>query len=136
MSNAIVTKLEIGLVSLIKNATTAAGDRIYPDLLPQKVTYPAITYSDVSDMGHIDIGVDYPRYNITVWSPRRIEAKNLAETILNLLHGYKNVLNTVRVKNISKMPSPGTLYDKEAGEDEKGVYYIPQDFKIIYERVT
>jgi len=130
MSDSIIAKLEAGLVSMIEDAETAAGTRIYPDMLPQKITYPAITYSDISDMGHQDIGVDYPRYNVTVWSKRRLATKNLAEELLNLLHRYKGVLNGVRVKSISKMDSPGTLYDREAG-----VYYIPQDFKIIYERV-
>lgn len=126
------TDLEVGLIGMITAAATAAGNRIYPDILPQKATYPAIIYKDVSDMGHSDIHYDFPRYNFTVYDPRRIDAKNLAETLLNLLHGYKGVLNGVVVKQISKMPSPGTLYDKDA--EDSGVYYIPQDFKIIYER--
>lgn len=126
---ATVTKLETGLINLIEDANTDAGNRIYPDILPQTVTYPAITYSDVSDMGHVDISFDFPRYNVTAWAERRIDAKNLAEELLFLLHNYKGIVNGVAVKSITKMNSPGGMYDRGAG-----VYYIPQDFKIKYER--
>ena len=106
---------------------------IYPTVLPMKPAYPVITYQRISNHGHHDIPYDFPRINITVWSPRLIEAKALANEIEFKLRGYKGVMGGFKVKQIVKEPSPGDLYDREAGED--GVHYVPVDYRIIYEGV-
>lgn len=132
MPNSEYVTLEIQLrAHLIAEATTA-GSRIYPDILPQHPTYPAITYQQILSNSHHDIDVDFPRYQITAWHPRRIDALNLADEIDRALTRYKGTLGTIPVKWISKEPGPGILYDRDAGAD--GIYYVPQDFKIVYVR--
>ncbi len=133
MAHEIPVKLEIGLVNLVTGLATAAGNRFYPaEKVPSKAQTPYITYQEITNLGHVDINFDYPRYQIATWDPRKIDAKNLAAVLFKELHLYKGTLNGVVVKSITKMDSPGTLFDREAGEDGAGVYYVPQDFKIIY----
>ena len=132
MPNSEYVKLEIELRSHLIAEATAAGSRIYPDILPQNPTYPAITYMQILSNSHHDIDIDFPRYQITAWHERRIDAMNLADEIDRALTRFKGTLGTIPVKQISKEPSPGVLYDREAGA--AGVYYVPQDFKIVYYR--
>jgi len=132
MPNSEYVTLEIELREHLITEDTDAGDRIYPDILPQKPTYPAITYQQILSSSFHDIDVDFPRYQITAWHPRRIDAMNLADQIDRALTRYKGALGTIPVKQIVKEPSPGVLFDRDAGAD--GAYYVPQDFKIIYVR--
>ena len=133
MANSTAVKLEIALRAHLIAEATAAGSRIYPDILPQNPTYPAITYQQILNNSHHDIDIDFPRYQVTAWAPRRIDAINLADEIDKALTRYKGYLGAERVKQISREPSPGVLFDRDAGA--AGVYYVPQDFKIIYKRV-
>jgi len=43
------------------------------------------------------------------------------------------VIDGYRIKQIVKIPSPGDLFDREAGDT--GMFYIPVDYRIIYEGV-
>ena len=36
------------------------------------------------------------------------------------------------IKQIVKLPSPGDLFDREAGD--AGIYYVPVDYRIIYDK--
>ena len=132
MANTTPVKLEIALRSHLIAQVAAAGGRVYPDILPEKPTYPAITYAQVYSNTHHDIDIDFPRYQITAWHPRRVDAINLADEINNALNRFKGYLNNEAVKQIAREPSPGVLFDRDAGID--GVYYVPQDFKIIFYR--
>lgn len=132
MANSTMVKLEIALRAHLITEATAAGSRIYPDILPQNPTYPAITYQQILSNTHHDIDIDFPRYQITAWDPRRIDALNLAADIDNALNRFKGMLGAERIKQIAKEPSPGVLFDRDAGVS--GVYYVPQDYKIILYR--
>ena len=133
MPNSTAVKLEIALRAHLIAEAPAAGGRIYPDILPQSPTYPAITYQQILNNSHHDIDIDFPRYQVTAWHERRLDAMNLADEIDKALTRYKGLLGAERIKQISKEPSPGVLFDRDAGA--AGVYYVPQDFKIIYKRV-
>ena len=128
-------KLEIALRAHLI-AEVAVGARVYPDILPQNPTYPAITYQQILSNSHHDIDIDFPRYQVTAWAETRRAAINLADEIDKALTRYKGHMGTapnqVAIKQIGKEPSPGVLFDREAGAD--GVYYVPQDFKIIFYR--
>lgn len=124
--------IEVAIRNLIIEAETQAGDRIYPLILPQSPTYPAITYQSISNIGHHDIPFDYPRIQITAWSPSLLEAKQLAEEVQAALQRYKGVADGYNIKQIVKMDSPGDLYDRDA--DEYGLYYVPVDYRVIYEK--
>lgn len=113
---------------LISEGITAP---IYPLQLPGKTDYPAITYQMISNHGHHDIPYDFPRIQITVWSPQLLTAKQLAQDIEGKLIRYKGVMGGYKIKQIVKEPSPGDLYDREGGES--GLFYIPVDYRVIYE---
>ena len=132
MPNSTAVKLEIALRAHIIAEVPACGGRAYPDILPQNPTYPAITYQQILNSSHHDIDIDFPRYQVTAWHPRRIDAINLADEIDKALTRFKGYLGAERIKQISKEPSPGVLFDRDAGVE--GIYYVPQDFKIIYYR--
>lgn len=125
-------KLEIQLISHLANETDVDSANIRPDRLPQDPTYPAITYSTITSNTQHDIDIDYPVYQITAWHPQRSTCIKIADQIERALNRYKGIMGDVHIKWISPNPGPGILLDKEAGHD--GVYYIPQDFKIIFAR--
>ena len=122
--------LEVALRQHLIDEGTAAGERIYPLILPQNPTYPALTYQLISNQGHHDIPVDYPRIQITAWSPQLLQAKQLAGEVQAALQRYKGVMNGYRIKQIVKEASPGDLWDENAGD--AGLYYVPVDYRIIY----
>jgi len=124
--------LESALRTYLVEKPISAGSRIYPLVLPQTPTYPALTYQQITNSGHHDIPFDFPRIQITAWSDRLLEAKQLAEEVQSALQRYKGLMGGYKIKQIVKEPSPGDLFDREAGTD--GVYYVPVDYKIIYER--
>ncbi len=112
---------------------TSAGQRIYPLVLPFKVAFPALTYQRISNTGHHDIDIEHPRVQFTAWSDNLITARQLAGEVEDRLRRYKGVIDGYRIKQIVKIPSPGDLFDREAGDT--GMFYIPVDYRIIYEGV-
>lgn len=122
--------LEIALRQYLIDEGVEAG--IFPIILPQSPSYPAVTYQVISNQGHHDIPVDYPRIQITTWSPSFLDAQTLANDIEGILVRYKGVMGGYRIKQIVKEPSPGALYDRDAGDS--GLYYVPVDYRVIYER--
>ena len=122
--------IEVELRQLIIDADTIAENRVYAIILPNNPTYPALTYQTISNQGHHDIPVDFPRIQITAWAEFISQASQLADEVQAVLQRYKGVLNGYRVKQIIKEPSPGDLHDKDAGDS--GLYYVPVDYRVIY----
>ncbi len=124
--------IETVLRQKLVDAGTAAEWRVFPLLLPTRPEYPALTYQMISNQGHHDLPIDFPRVSITAWAETLIEARELAEEVQAELQCYKGVLDGHRIKQIIKEPGPGVLLDREAGS--AGVYYVPVDYRVIYER--
>lgn len=122
--------IEVALLTLLEK--TSAGGRIYPMSIPFKVQYPALTYQRIANSGHHDINVSYPRIQYTAWSDELTAARKLASEVEDRLQRYRGVIDGYRIKQIAKLPSPGDLFDREAGE--AGIYYIPVDYRVIYEK--
>ena len=122
--------IEKAILTLLTD--TSAGQRIYPLILPFKVAYPALTYQRISNTSHHDIDIHHPRVQITAWSDKLITARQLAGEVEDRLQRYKGVIDGYRIKQIVKLPSPGDLFDREAGD--AGMFYIPVDYQIIYEK--
>ncbi len=111
---------------LIAGATTA-GNRIYELVLPGTATMPAVTLQRISNIGHSDIHVDYPRMQVSSWGSTPLQARQLADEVEELLYRYKGILSGIKVKRISKLPSIGVIHDREAG-----LIHIPVDYQILY----
>jgi hypothetical protein len=106
---------------------TGDGARIYPLALPQKPDYPAVTYQVISSPRHHDMDVAYPRIQYTTFTRTYGQAKELAGILRLHLQRFKGMLSGVHIKQIQYINAV------EFYQDDAGVYYIPQDFKIIYE---
>ncbi len=122
--------IETAILTLL--AGTSAGQRIYPLILPFKVAYPALTYQRISNTEHHDIGICHPRVQFTAWSDKLTAARQLAGEVEDRLQRYKGVIGRYCIKQIVKLPSPGDLFDREAGD--AGIYYVPVDYRIIYDK--
>jgi hypothetical protein len=126
--------IEAALVAYIKTVAeitsligTGGACRIYPLKLPQNPDYPAVTYQVISSPRHHDIEVAYPRIQYTSFARTYGQTKELADLIRLHLQRLKGVLSGASIKQIEYINSV------EFYQDDTQIYYIPQDFKIIYE---
>lgn len=124
----IVARLEVdGAVT----ALVGSGDdaRIYPVLLPQDPTYPAVTYQRVSGARLHNLagtaGFAMPRLSINCWSRTYGEAKSLAAAIRASLDGFDGTLATIRatIKIVNEIDLPEQ-------EPKPDVYRILQDYTV------
>ena len=65
--------------------TALVGDRIYPVVLPEGVSYPAVRYQRIGGgpLQHTggDSGLENARIQIDVWAKRYAQAKDTAEQV-------------------------------------------------------
>lgn len=104
---------------LIADATVAGlvGTRIYPAILPQDPTYPAISYqyiagaSDISTDG--PTGLANPTFQIDCWAPTYAAMDALFEAVRKRLNGYKGVAGGAAVQGVF-LVRKRDLYDNDA----------------------
>ena len=98
--------------------------RIYPVVLPQSVTLPAITYSRISG-GQVNSlsgysGLEQPRIQVDAWATTHVVVKELRDAV----HAAMNGATTFRALLESDMD----LY-----EDDTKIYRISMDFFVTNE---
>lgn len=110
--------------------TTVGHSRVYPLIVPQGVTLPAVTYQTVSDPSELESGgvVDLVagRFQITSIGATYLEAKTLANTIKAALNGYRAAMGASDVQAVT---IEGHLEDHE---EQTGRFTIAQDFIIHF----
>ena len=114
--------------------TTLASTRIYPIILPQEPTYPAITYRE-SDHDLIETfdgqtGLTNSFYEIDAWSKTYAGTISLANAIRAALKNHSGNMGTINVCKISLISGPITVY-----EDEVEAYRQTQIFSIWHNEV-
>jgi len=119
--------LEAAIRAFLIAGNTSAGNRVYEMVLPGTAQMPAITIQRISNIGHPDIHVDFPRMQVSAWGQTPTQARELADEIEELLYRYKGILNGITIKQISKMPSPGVIHDRDAG-----LIHVPVDYQVKY----
>lgn len=75
------------------------GTRIYPRILPQHPTYPAISYQRISgtpQQGSTTLRT--PRYQIDCWATTDVGAEALAVAVTALFEEYTNVTGSPAIK--------------------------------------
>ena len=101
--------------------------RIYPLVLPQNPTLPAVTFSRVSGLRLHDIagaaGRGMPRISFSSWAETYTGAQTLAAAVRASLNGFIGVLATISA--VVRLENEIDLY-----EDETFVYRILQDYII------
>lgn len=121
--------MEAALVSLLTTGSPnpvsdIVGTRVYPDVLPQGVTYPAIRYARISTPRYRDFsgpaGRARPRFQIDCYGTGKADVLSLAAAVRAVLDGYAGTSATVRI-------------DASAAEDEGGSY--EDDVEVYRERI-
>lgn len=89
---------------LLADPTIAAsiGTRMYPQVLPQNVTFPAISYSltsreSVRELPNGPAGRARPQITISAWALDYIDATALADAIRIRLDGFKGAMGASMV---------------------------------------
>ncbi len=102
------------------------GTRIYPGWIPENAVMPSVAFLSVSGVRHHDIDVAYPRYQFSVFSPRYIEAKEIAAEIRNILQRFKGQMGNSNVIQVAFQN------EYENYENDTKLYHIAIDFKFIF----
>lgn len=114
--------IETAIYSVLSADTTitaATSSRIYPVVMPQNVTFPAITYQRINSNPVNDLGgysnLTNPHIAVNCWATRYDEAKELAEDV----HDAINTANTFKAI---------LLNDMDGYDPDTGLFFVSQDF--------
>lgn len=111
-----------------------AGQRVYPNRLPQKVTYPCVMYFRVSTVRDYhqsgSDGVPQARIQINSYGATYKEAKDLAKAVFDVLDGFNGTLGDLQGANVLGVFSEDEMDDYD---DELKVEVVVQDFRIVYD---
>ncbi len=125
--------VEAALYSLLKNNAGVAakvGDRIYPNILPQNIQYPCLSFRNVSTQSDQTMsgisGFAQGRFQIDVWSNNHLEACQIREVVRLALQAYRGTVDGVVLQEV-QYENATTLY-----EPELRVHHIAMDFLIGY----
>lgn len=103
--------------------------RVYPVVLKQKTTLPALSYSRVSAERASAMGVDTgnvrARFQVDVWASSYASARDVTEQVRLALERYRNIIGTV-IEDIY------FLNDVDLYEDETSIYHVALDFEVNY----
>jgi hypothetical protein len=115
----MIEELIYSNLSTATSVTALVVDRIYPLLMPQDPTLPAVTYQRISDnpinslSGHG--GLDNPRIQIDCWATSYSAVKTLSNAVIkamDLSTSYKSL----------------RMSDQDLYEDGTEIYRVSMDF--------
>lgn len=110
--------------------TALIGTRLYPGVLPQKCTYPAVNYSRVtaprvSAMG-ADTGLVRARFQFDIWAETYAAARAVATQVIAAYKRW-NTTTGVTIQDIY------LVGDVDLYEDETRIHHPALDFEVIYQ---
>ncbi|MDA8212162.1 MAG: DUF3168 domain-containing protein [Clostridia bacterium] len=120
------------------NLTALVGNRIYPLVLPQKGSYPAITYQKVSGPRlhalQTDPGTAHPRFQISCWAQTYSKAKAVVKQVQAALQDFSGIMGGAGGVQVDAVlfENEFDLYEEET-EGKTGLYHIPVDFIIWHQ---
>jgi len=127
--------LESGLISLLKanaGVSSLVATRMYPVLLPDKSTLPAVTYRTLSSLPTYTLtgalGMTTNRIEYTAWATSYLTAKAIIEAIVEALDNYTGTLADGTF--VSRIWRTGSAVD--SFEAEGNLYTCSIDFRITY----
>lgn len=98
--------IESAIYSLLKNDGTInglVGTKIYPNLVPQSIAMPAITYQEISSPREYTAsgatGTTEARFQINCWDDNYSGAKEVAEAVRKKLSGYKGTVGILKIQS-------------------------------------
>lgn len=129
----IVTSL-YNYLSNTAGITALVSTRIYPVVLPQNATYPAITYQVISTpIIHTVEGCSAPNTNMQIdcWSTNTyLEAHQVADAVETALDNYSGTWNSADVVSACLLTGRQDLY-----EDNVSDYRVMLEFSIWHKPV-
>lgn len=124
---------EAGLHALIIGDATVfgiIGTRVYPNMLPQNPTYPAIVYERAGSSAVRRLGGGAnrirPRIRFHCWAETYGAAKNTAEALRDLLDGYRGAAGAFQIDD-STFETDIDDYD-----DDAKVHRVIIDFRLSH----
>lgn len=106
------------------------GNRMYPVVLPQSVTLPALRYLLSDDVpGQTQEGPDglwRPRLQFDCYATRRSQARDLARAVLARLNGYQGAMGG---STIGALQAQNQL---EMFEETVEAFRVMVDFRVLY----
>jgi len=120
-------KAHAGLSALI-------GTRIYPLVLPQNPTLPAITYQKISRVGERAMSSPTPRvararFQISCWGTSYASVKDVAEQVKAALQDYSGLMGGsggVQVLDVN------VANEQDIYEPDTGIYHLSVDVMIYH----
>lgn len=108
---------------------TSAGNRVYPLLLPQQATFPAVTYQQVSAVRTHAMGGDSPivrvRMQVNSWGSTYATARTLAGEVESRINRFRGIAGGVNVLDVL------LDNDVETYESETQLRRVMQDYTIL-----
>jgi hypothetical protein len=120
-----------GLTSLVKK-------RIYPDVMPDKVTLPAVTYQLVSEdetesFNQPTTDLLFAVYSLTAWATTRTEAHDVGKQIRTAFKNYSGAMGGTGGVSVSAVRKIGRYTDVDRTQEGAVIAYKNiQDIEISY----
>ena len=132
------TTIETAIYSILtadENILSLVSTKIYPKIMPQSASLPAITYNQISGpRGHTMGGPDgtvKARYQIDCWASTYSGAKALAEAVRKELDGYTGTVNSREIESIM-LDNEGDIPSGEENINNIRLFGKMLDFIIFY----
>lgn len=111
------------------------GSRVYPLVLPQRPTLPAVTYQRVealrqSAMG-VDTGLASARVQVDSWATTYAGSKGVAAQVRAALQRWRGTEAGVTVED-AFLERDQDLFEDEGSSAEGKLYRVSQDYLIWY----
>lgn len=118
---------------------TAASGGVFPDVLPQGATYPAIRYSLVTEesVGHLSgkEGVAEAVISIDCYAATRLAATDLSDKVRLALDRYRGTISSVNI--LSSYVGTGSHTFREPPDNsDVGVYRANRDYRLFFVETT
>jgi len=114
--------------------TTLASTRIYPIILPQKPTFPAVTYReeshDLIESFDGQNGLTQSFYMLDAWAKTYASVTALNDAIRTALKNHSGAMGSISVTRVTLVSGPISVY-----EDEVEAYRQTQVFSIWHKEV-
>jgi hypothetical protein len=113
------------------------GTRIFPLRVPEGETFPCIVFQQISGPRVYSLSgpnaCNYPRIQLKCWGLTYTDAKGLADTVDNLLDGFRGTMVNTQIQAIL---NAGVVDGEESPENANDVarYSVALDYIIWYQK--
>ncbi len=132
------TTIEAALYDILRlNATVSgqASSRVYPQIIPQDTSFPAIRYNQISGVrGHTLGGTDDmvpARFQVDCYGSSYANARVVADAVRGALDNFSDTAGSVVIQ-CAHLIDEGDYFDETVGVDQLRRYGKTQDYMIWY----